>query len=908
MDTANKNSSNYIFTEIIIAPRTEELETTLLALYEDDIKDYVQTIVATTGEAKEQTESLCKRVCKDIEVVCNDELSLAGVTDMALALAKGTYINYIQAGTYYTKDTFAYLRDYVVCKKQKLMYIPRVVYNRVDAFVRPSYDTKDVNVIDINSNPDNISLYFYSFFFKRSVFDKISLRPELMDQDRDFVLECLACYDAYAYTSRKMLIVPETLGNMTDLMLQYEKGWYLLEPEKYLIRHAKNAMGLAEDKKKAICLAVFLILYDRYCCNSNDRNKKILDDSEIEEFYGVSARILEYIPVETIVKKRKNHDINRYFKMLMLRQKLEHEGKEISFLENGDKLMLDATWSGGIKHLTDVTRLKNEKVSITAINYINHSLVIDFRPLIAECLSDDMYTISVVANGKELELEETYCYSLVKSFGHTIARGRGLQVTIPVGEQDINIRFLLGVNGNKYQQIISFSNSAARITRKLVKSYWEFTPGKLLVQNDNPRQLHIKNVKPVRILGREYKLLAEMRSYYREHTSDMECLKMLKLREKYMRTRRKYRGKRIWITFDKLYKGGDNGEYMYHYIRENCSDITPYYIINEDSPDYERLKQDGANILIADSDECRLMCLHAEVILATHATVWSYCGFSKSAQMYVRDLLNAKIVCIQHGLTVQKIAQYQNRLFDNTMFYCCASGVEKDNILQPVYGYDEKNIAMTGLARYDGLKNNDKKQILITPTWRRDIVKSGIAFVKKGYNEHFKESEYFRLYNSLINNKELIGKARETGYRLIFLLHPAMSSQSGDFEKNDAVDIIEAAGDMSYEKILTESSLMVTDYSGVQFDFAYMRKPVVYYHPDTLPPFYEEGVYEYASMGFGEICTKEEQLVDTLCGYMEGSCAMKPEYIARANDFFAFSDDKSCERIVAAVRKFLDEQ
>ena len=34
---------------------------------------------------------------------------------------------------------------------------------------------------------------------------------------------------------------------------------------------------------------------------------------------------------------------------------------------------------------------------------------------------------------------------------------------------------------------------------------------------------------------------------------------------------------------------------------------------------------------------------------------------------------------------------------------------------------------------------------------------------------------------------------------------------------------------ISYEDLLTESSLMVTDYSGVQFDFAYMKKPIIYY-------------------------------------------------------------------------------
>ena len=62
---------------------------------------------------------------------------------------------------------------------------------------------------------------------------------------------------------------------------------------------------------------------------------------------------------------------------------------------------------------------------------------------------------------------------------------------------------------------------------------------------------------------------------------------------------------------------------------------------------------------------------------------------------------------------------------------------------------------------------------------------------------------------------------------------------------------IVTALETSYEKILTESSLMVTDYSGVQFDFAYMRKPVVYFHSPKLPPHYQEGGFSYETQGFG---------------------------------------------------------
>ena len=89
--------------------------------------------------------------------------------------------------------------------------------------------------------------------------------------------------------------------------------------------------------------------------------------------------------------------------------------------------------------------------------------------------------------------------------------------------------------------------------------------------------------------------------------------------------------------------------------------------------------------------------------------------------------------------------------------------------MQPEYGYSDKEIRLTGLARYDGLINNDQKQILITPTWRRNLVNAGSSGNVRAKNNFFKESEYFRIYNSLINDKRLIECAKKNHYRMIRL-------------------------------------------------------------------------------------------------------------------------------------------
>ena len=76
----------------------------------------------------------------------------------------------------------------------------------------------------------------------------------------------------------------------------------------------------------------------------------------------------------------------------------------------------------------------------------------------------------------------------------------------------------------------------------------------------------------------------------------------------------------------------------------------------------------------------------------------------------------------------------------------------------------------------------------------------------------------------------------DKGYRVVFKPHPELVKNIGETEERyielfDIPDNIYVSYDESYQELLNNSSLMVTDYSSVYFDFAYLKKPVIYYHP-----------------------------------------------------------------------------
>lgn len=258
------------------------------------------------------------------------------------------------------------------------------------------------------------------------------------------------------------------------------------------------------------------------------------------------------------------------------------------------------------------------------------------------------------------------------------------------------------------------------------------------------------------------------------------------------------------------------------------------------------------------------------------------------------------MTCIQHGLTTQAIAMYQHQLKDNTKRYYCASKYEIGSLLHPVYGYKEEALRLTGVPRHDGLVNRAEKIILFTPTWRQNLALPSIMGNARRYNPEFKHSTYCKRIQELLTHPRLIECARREGYTIQYLMHPAVSVQAEDFdfeEVRDVVTLLTGSGDLSYEYLLTHAALMVTDYSGVQFDFGYQRKPIVYYHHNEIPPHYEEGCFDYATMSFGPVCTDNESTVDTLIRYMESGCKMDEPYVSRADDFFAWSDHDNCRRI-----------
>ncbi len=871
-----------------------------------------------TEETRSEYQVLAdKYTGKDISYAVQEGNAVLQLQDLARK-AKGDYVAIIESGAVYSAGSLKAVCD-ILDQSELASVSIKPVYED------PNGKSADYPVVPSKSGEYNVlettgALQFLlkGYFIRKVVFETVPMRQEAGDEYAHlFLMGMFLQYETYQYLDE--YTVTYYVGEENDASTnpyQYNKSWYTDSVRNVLTPYLKESSEKDYREFRLASCAVMYLLYMKFRCNENDKNKNVLDRQEYEIFLEACKECLSYIDEDVIMLKARvgRYVISRHLKMFMVYLRCQKLGIEENLIEEEGSIGLrvyeavkQPEENNVFRRITLFGGVNVETLQIQAINYTDRKLEIDAVVSLGDILDRDRICVFAEADDQQIDAVFTEAYALRKYFGVTWTKGCVVHFTIPVNfrRNKQRLNFFYVFNGRKNKLQIRFPKNAARLSGKAADhGYWKFTEDRILYRHKG--SLFILKQDRLHSIVREWRLWKEIREKNQDNKELAE--RIIRLRKKYFRARKTYKNKRIWLTGDKLYKAGDNGEYMYHYMMENVKDIDLYYVIQKDSEDYERLNKAGAKLLIHGSEECQLMALMAEAVLATHTTIMSYFGIPEDMQPYVKDLFNAEVICIQHGLTIQKIAQYQGRLVDNTNFYCCASKYEVENILQPVYDYKKENIALTGLARYDGLVNHDRKQILITPTWRKELANLGIGYIRKAYNRQFKNSEYFRVYNELINDQKLIDCAKANGYKIIYLLHPAVSAQVEDFTHNDDVEIIQATSNMSYEKILTESSLMVTDYSGVQFDFAYMRKPVIYYHPDVLPPHYEEGGFQYESMGFGPICRSHEAIVESLCEAMNRQCQNEDQYIQRADDFFAYQDHDNCRRIYESVREYMDKR
>ena len=360
------------------------------------------------------------------------------------------------------------------------------------------------------------------------------------------------------------------------------------------------------------------------------------------------------------------------------------------------------------------------------------------------------------------------------------------------------------------------------------------------------------------------------------------------------RTNKAYR--HLWLVMERGFDARDNGFWFFRYLRERQPQVNACFVIDPKSPDYRKVAQLGRTVAWR-SLKHYLMYLAADMLISTHVqpAAPDLMAFYHLRQIGIHP--RGKQVFLQHGVirNNMKLMRYPGLKVD---FFVSGGRMEYDYLVSE-YGFPEGVIQYIGLCRFDNLirGNNPSNEILVMPTWRGSDYPKG---------KRFYETAFYRHFQSLLENPRLLRLLEERDLKLIFYPHIELQEELDKFKSPSDRVILASWRDYDVQTLLMRCSLLVTDYSSVFFDVAYMEKPVIYYEfdmEDFRKYHYQEGYFSAEKHGFGPVAGTEEELMDAIYECAGNDFRMQQKYRYRLEAFFPVRDEKNCERTYQALSR-----
>lgn len=314
----------------------------------------------------------------------------------------------------------------------------------------------------------------------------------------------------------------------------------------------------------------------------------------------------------------------------------------------------------------------------------------------------------------------------------------------------------------------------------------------------------------------------------------------------------------VWLIGERKDTAQDNSYHLFSYIRNRDPKTNAYYVIDKRCSDYKHIESLGNTIQFNSFQHTLYLLTCTKTINSYVETSNMYTEAYKKIVKYYPEWQQNEKIFIQHG--VIGVSRVNHVLHKNRMNYSqfvVSSSFEKKHIVEE-FGYDQEQVIETGLPRWDALQDTGTgKEILVMPTWR--------SWIKT--EEQLFSSDYWQRYSSLLNNKEFHQILEKYNYTVTFFPHYQMQKLIKKFPDFHPRIRVMKQGEETVQNLLKRHSLLITDYSTVSFDFAYMEKPVIFYqfdYSEFYSQHYNEGPIDHKNDLFGERVKDEKEVIQLL--------------------------------------------
>lgn len=880
----------YKFSVIIPVYNVEEyLEETIQSVLYQTIgfEDNIQLILVNDG-SPDNSDDICKKYRdmfpNNVVYVHQKNSGVSAARNKGMEYIEGEIVNFLDSDDKW--DRFAFERAYKFFKRHydeiDVVACMMEFFEAKTGLNHPlNYKFQDGNrIIDIEKEYTSIQMHNSSCFIKSSaIFNKFEVKLKY-SEDSLFV--------------NQIIMLKKKYGVLKSVHYMYRK-------------RLSETSALDTSKTRPIYYDSTLCnFHDRVISEFSDKNNKLIPYLQFVLMYELQWRVKSEIPAGVLSKEEERRYIKHLKKLIkliddniILEQKNiwgEHKIYCLDIKCNCD-IFDKAEFVDGAFFLNGNLIYNIRNRSLLRINIINtNKRGIKIAGRINCPIDKEDYKIYMIVDGHKKLIKMTDSLkNIKKAVDKELYKDRLFRENIAIDISKITkIKFYLKYKDEDIELLLNFTANGRLDAKKMLHYN---SDGMLIYRQNNDLVIRKSNL----LIGMKLELylyLQLIANFKIRHVIYRLIYHLYKI----------IAPKDIWLISDRTMVANDNGMHLFKYIVNNKKgNEKAYFVIDKKSKDYEKMKRIG-KVIAYGSFKYKMCSLLASKIISSQADAWVTNAFGKS-HSYYNDLFHFDFVFLQHGIIKDDLSSWLNYHDKNIRIFVTSANREWQSVLDGNYGYDKKIVKLTGLPRYDNLIDDSKKIIAIMPTWRQSL--SGEVDKNKGtrkYNPDFKNSEYFNFYNNLISDKRIIKVMKEKGYKGIFVVHPSHMENSVDFQANDTIDVVNGFAD--YQKIFKEANLLISDFSSVPFDFAYLYKPVIYTQFDKKSFFeshlYTEGYFSYEKDGFGPVLYDYESTVDMIIKYIESDCQMEKKYVRRVDKFFKYHDHNNCKRVYDEIRK-IDE-
>ncbi|MEI7745159.1 MAG: CDP-glycerol glycerophosphotransferase family protein [Chloroflexota bacterium] len=368
-----------------------------------------------------------------------------------------------------------------------------------------------------------------------------------------------------------------------------------------------------------------------------------------------------------------------------------------------------------------------------------------------------------------------------------------------------------------------------------------------------------------------------------------------------------------WVLQDRLQDADDNGERLFEHLRANHPEINTWFVLEAGTPDWRRLAAAGERRLVAyGSRRWKALMLNASWLLSSHADLPVV---RPAPVLAILGEPTWKFAFLQHGVIKDDLSPWLNQR--GIDLFVVSTGAELASVAGDGTGYavTAKETRLTGLPRFDRLLERGRvtppdlaRLVLVAPTWRAWLTQPlERGSQRRDLGAELPGSDYLRRWMAILRSPEIEAVIRARGWRLGFMPHPNLQQILPSVDLPEHVERLSFAGS-DVQGLYARTALLVTDYSSVAFNTAYLDRPVVYYQFDrdrVLSGAHvgRRGYFDYERDGFGPVATDHDAAVAAILAAIERGPRPAPEHGARISATFPVRDGGACERVVDAVRE-----